>query len=183
MPFDLQPILENEWVKMRPLKEDDFEELYKVASDPLIWEQHPSKTRYQREVFQNYFKGAIESGGAFAVYHVHTNEIIGCTRFYDYDKNNKSVLIGYTFIARHCWGRHYNRSMKNLMLDHSFQFVDKVIFHVGENNMRSRKAMEKLGGKLVGTAPLAYYGEIQNINCIYEIDRERWIEMQKSLVA
>lgn len=181
MPFNLQPILKNKWVKMLPLKEDDFEALYKVASDPLIWEQHPSKTRYQREVFQNYFKGAIESGGAFAVYNAQTNEIIGCTRFYDYGENNKSVLIGYTFIAKSCWGSNYNRSMKTLMLNHAFQFVDKVIFHVGENNMRSRKAMEKLGGKLTGTAPVAYYAEVQNINCIYEIEKQNWYEINKRI--
>jgi RimJ/RimL family protein N-acetyltransferase len=174
MPFNLQPTLQNEWVKMLPLKEDDFEELYKVASDPLIWEQHPSKTRYQREVFQNYFTGAMESGGAFAVYNNKTGELIGSTRFYDYDETGSSVLIGYTFIARHCWGGNYNRSMKTLMLNHAFQFVHKVVFHVGEVNMRSRKAMEKLGGQLVGKADKAYYGEAVNVNCIYEISKAGW---------
>lgn len=174
MPFELQPILQNEWVLMRPLKEDDFEDLYKVASDPLIWEQHPSKTRYQRDVFQNYFKGAMESGGAFAVYNSETGELIGSTRFYDYNEENKSVLIGYTFIARHCWGSNYNRSMKTLMLNHAFQIVDKVIFHVGENNTRSRKAMEKIGGILIGSEPTAYYGEKVNMNVVFEITKERW---------
>ncbi|MBI2729935.1 MAG: GNAT family N-acetyltransferase [Sphingobacteriales bacterium] len=178
MPIELQPTLQNEWVKMRPLKEDDFEELYKVASDPLIWEQHPSKTRYQREVFQNYFKGAMESGGAFAVYDNKTGEMIGSTRLYDYDETNRSILIGYTFIARHCWGSNYNRSMKTLMLNHAFRFVDKVIFHVGENNIRSRKAMEKLGGVLVGKEPKAYYGEAININVIYEISKANWKAIQ-----
>lgn len=181
MAFDLQPTLENEWVKMRPLKEDDFEALYTVASDPLIWEQHPSKTRYQRDVFENYFKGAIESGGAFAVYNNKTGELIGSTRFYDYDELNKSVLIGYTFIARSCWGSNYNRSMKKLMLEHAFRFVDKVIFHVGENNMRSRKAMEKLGGVLTGSEPKAYYGEAVNVNVIFEISKERWPQLLNNL--
>jgi RimJ/RimL family protein N-acetyltransferase len=177
MEINLQPILQNDWVLMRPLKEDDFEELYKVASDPLIWEQHPSKTRYQREVFQNYFKGAMESGGAFAVHNSKTGEMIGSTRLYDYDEVNRSILIGYTFIARHCWGSNYNRSMKKLLLDHAFQFVDKVIFHVGENNIRSRKAMEKLGGIFVGSEPRAYYGEAVNVNVIFEITKERWREV------
>jgi RimJ/RimL family protein N-acetyltransferase len=183
MPFDLQPTLENESVKICPLKEDDFEELYKVASDPLIWEQHPTKTRYQKEVFQNYFKGAIESGGAFAVYDNKTGDMTGCTRFYDYDETAKSVLIGYTFIARHCWGSNYNRSMKSLMLDHAFHFVDKVIFHVGVMNMRSRKAMEKLGARLVGNAEKVYYGESVNPNCIYEMEKSRWSELRKSITV
>lgn len=183
MPIELQPTLQNDWVLMRPLKEEDFEELYKVASDPLIWEQHPSKTRYQRDVFENYFKGAMESGGAFAVYNSKTGEMIGGTRMYDYDEKDSSVLIGYTFIARHCWGSNYNRSMKKLMLEHAFQFVNKVIFHVGENNIRSRKAMEKLGGVLMGSEPRAYYGEAVNMNVVYEITKERWKEVGHLVVV
>ena len=167
---------------MLPLKESDFEELYKVASDPLIWEQHPSKTRYQREVFENYFKGAMESGGAFAVYNNKTGELIGSTRLYDYDETNSSILIGYTFIARSCWGSNYNRFMKKLMLDYAFQFVDKVIFHVGENNMRSRMAMEKLGGVLVGKEDRAYYGEVVNVNVVFEINKSRWQQLSKSIL-
>ena len=181
MSFDRQPILENEWIKMRPLKEDDFEQLYKVASDPLIWEQHPSKTRYQIEVFQNYFEGAMESGGAFAVYNNKTGELIGSTRLYDYDEIHQSVLIGYTFIARSCWGSNYNRSMKKLMLDYAFGFVDKVIFHVGENNMRSRKAMEKLGAVLIGKEDRAYYGEAVNVNVIFEMTKEKWATINMTL--
>lgn len=183
MPFQLQPVLQNEWVQMRPLKEDDFDELYKVAGDPLIWEQHPSKTRYQREVFQNYFKGAIESGGAFAVYNNKTRELIGSTRFYDYNEAESFVLIGYTFIARNCWGGNYNRSMKALMLNHAFKFVNKVIFHVGENNTRSRRAMEKIGGVLVGKEDKAYYGEAVNVNCVYEIQKENWVKQAAKIIS
>lgn len=85
-----QPILEDENVLLRPLQQSDFEELYKVASDPLIWEQHPNPDRYKREVFQNYFSGAMESGGAFAVYDARSGELMGSTRFYDYDASEKS---------------------------------------------------------------------------------------------
>lgn len=170
-PFDLQPTLQNEWVLLKPLNEQDFETLYKVASDPLIWEQHPNKDRYKREVFQNYFRGAIESGGAFAVYDAHSNEMIGCTRFYDLNISDRSIFIGYTFIARRCWGGSYNSSMKRLMIQHAFKYVDKVIFHIGVNNIRSRKAMERIGGKLTGEVNIAYYGEPPHINCVYEISK------------
>lgn len=174
--FELQPTLENEWVKMRPLRSDDFEALYEVASDPLIWEQHPSRDRYKREVFQNFFNGAMESGGAFAVYDAVSNELIGSSRFYDFNKENSSIFIGYTFIARRCWGGKYNSSMKYLMMKHAFQFVDKVIFHIGVNNIRSRKAMERIGGKLVGQEDKAYYGEAVNANCVYEIGKNDWVD-------
>lgn len=175
MEFSLQPILHDEFVRLSPLKENEFEPLFAVASDPLIWQQHPVPTRYQLEVFSNYFKGAIESKGAFGIYDVITNEIIGSTRFYDYDKNQGSILIGYTFIARKYWGKSYNYRIKKLMLDYAFQFLDKVLFHIGVNNTRSRIAMERLGGVLVGTLDTAYYGEASNENCIYQIKKEDWI--------
>jgi hypothetical protein len=68
MKFDLQPKhLKNELISLVPLHKGDFEELYTVASDPLLWEQHPNKLRYKRPVFQIFFQGAIESKGAFII--------------------------------------------------------------------------------------------------------------------
>ena len=168
--MNLQPThLNNELVSLRPLAATDFESLYEVASDPLIWEQHPNPDRYKREVFQNYFKGALESGGAFIVLNEH-NQVIGSTRFYDYKPADSEVKIGYTFFARACWGKPYNRSTKLLMLSYAFDFVNHVIFHVGANNIRSQKAMEKLGATKVGEEEVAYYGEATRLNYVYLIE-------------
>jgi RimJ/RimL family protein N-acetyltransferase len=176
MAFELQPRIENQWVKLEPLTPSDFEALYSVASDPLIWEQHPNKNRHQREAFAVYFKGAIESGGALRVIDKTTGTLIGCSRYYDWDDSQHSVAIGYTFIARHKWGGHTNRAMKTLMLEHAFQFVDRVIFHVGAANLRSRKAMEKLGAVHIGEAAVSYYGEPSHPNVIYKIDALDWVQ-------
>ena len=172
--FDLQPTLQNEFVKLVPLKEGDFEVLYKVASDPLIWEQHPNKNRWKREVFQNFFNGAIESKGAFLIYDSKTNEVIGSTRFYDFNKEKKCVTIGYTFYARKCWGGKYNPSAKHLMMEHAFKTVDSVIFHIGADNIRSQKAIERLGAKKIGEEEMAYYGEDTKLNFVYQIVKENW---------
>jgi RimJ/RimL family protein N-acetyltransferase len=174
VPFELQPTLGNAWISLRPLRADDFEPLYAIAADPLLWEQHPSSNRHQREVFQNYFKGAMESGGALLVQDNKTDQVIGCSRYYEYDQAQRSIAIGYTFIARSHWGGGYNRWLKTLMLDHAFRFVDAVLFHVGEKNLRSRRAMEKLGATLIGEAAISYYGEQSNQNVIYRIDRAGW---------
>ena len=88
-----------------PLKETDFERLYLAASDPLIWEQHPNKNRYQRQQFENYFKGAMESGGAFLVTDATTKEVIGSSRYSDFNAEKGVVSIGYTFFVRRCWGK------------------------------------------------------------------------------
>ncbi|MDI9255964.1 MULTISPECIES: GNAT family N-acetyltransferase [Flavobacterium] len=173
MPFDLQPThLHNERIQLTPLQEDDFEALYAVASDPLVWEQHPNPLRFQREVFQNFFEGAMSSQGAFLIRDTKTGEAVGSSRFYDYNKNQKSVLIGYTFLGRPFWGNGYNRALKKLMLDYAFQYVNKVYFHIGAGNIRSQKAIAKIGAVKVDEFEVDYYGEEPKLNFVYEITRE-----------
>jgi RimJ/RimL family protein N-acetyltransferase len=147
---DLQPNLKGELIELRPLRSDEFEALYAAASDPLIWEQHPQRSRYQREVFQKYFDEAIASEGALVVIDHQSGRIIGCSRYYDYKPEHREIVIGYTFLTREFWGGGTNAELKSLMLNHIFQYVDSVQFHVGENNLRSRKAMEKIGGIFFG---------------------------------
>ena len=151
MPFDLQPTLTGELIELRPLRRDDFEALYAAASDPLIWEQHPDPDRYTRHVFQRYFDGAIHSGGAFGVIDRRTGKIIGSSRFHDYHEDANEIEIGWTFLERAYWGGTYNREMKQLMLAHAFRFVRRVVFLVGPDNIRSQRAMEKIGGVRAGT--------------------------------
>jgi RimJ/RimL family protein N-acetyltransferase len=151
MAFDLQPSLEGELLALRPLRPEDFQALYEVASDPLIWEQHPSPDRYKEEVFRDFFREALESGGALIATSSDGGRVIGSSRFHGYDAGNSEIEIGWTFLARSCWGGAYNREMKELMLRHAFRFVDNVVFLVGPQNVRSRRAMEKIGGALVGS--------------------------------
>lgn len=167
--MNLQPILENDLVRVIPLKQDDFEALYQVASDPLVWEQHPNKDRYKREVFQNFFDGAMQSGGAFKIIDNASGKVIGSTRFYDLDIENKSILIGYTFYGRDYWGSSYNPQVKKLMLDYAFQFLDKVYFHIGAQNIRSQKAIERIGAIKVREITVAYHGEPEKLNFEYVI--------------
>ncbi len=174
MNFELQPRIHNDLIRLEPLEVDDFEILYAVAKDPLIWEQHPNKDRYQRAVFQAYFNTAIQSGGAFRVIDHATGGLIGSSRFYDLDESQRKVSIGYTFIARSHWGGPFNRALKTLMLDHAFRWVDQVIFHVGIHNWRSRRAMEKLGGIYLGEELVSYTGEPGHPNAIFRISAADW---------
>ncbi len=153
MPFDLQPILKGELLALRPLRPEDFHELYAVASDPLIWEQHPANDRYKEEVFKGFFREALESGGALIAIDSKDGRVIGSSRFHGYDKEKSEIEIGWTFLARSHWGGIYNREMKQLMLRHAFKFVNSVIFLVGPQNLRSQRAMEKIGGVRVGSRP------------------------------
>ncbi len=148
--FELQPLLKGKLLELRPLKEEDFAELFKAASDPLIWEQHPEKERYREDVFRKFFEGAIQSGGAFTVIDIKTKAIIGSSRFHGYNETKSEIEIGWTFLARKYWGRIYNSEMKDLMLKHAFRFVENVVFIIGPENFRSQKAVEKLGAFLIG---------------------------------
>ena len=144
--FELQPTLRGQLVDLRPLRAGDWDLLYAIASDPLIWEQHPSSDRYKEDVFRTFFREAIDRGGAFAVLDARTGAIIGSTRFDHYDEQKSEIEIGWTFLARSHWGGAYNGEMKRLMLDHAFRYVDSVYFVIGPNNQRSRRAVEKIGG-------------------------------------
>ena len=172
MIFNIQPNnLTSELIFLKPLQENDFDKLFEIASDPLLWEQHPNKNRYKKEEFSTYFNGAILSKGAFIVIDFTTNETIGCSRFYDYNPIENTILIGYTFIGRKYWGKGYNASLKKVMLNYILQYVSSVYFHVGNQNFRSQKAIEKLGALKVGEQEVEYYGETPKMNYIYKINK------------
>lgn len=168
--MNLQPItLENELIKLVPLTNDHFEEVYLAASDPLIWAQHPARDRYKREVFEEFFAAGIKSKGAFAIVNVESGETLGTSRFYDYDKPNRTIAIGYTFLARKYWGTAYNNSLKTLMINYAMQYVDSILFHVGAVNIRSQKAVEKLGARKYAEEMMMdkpYY--------FYKLEKENW---------
>lgn len=151
MPFDLQPTLTGDLLHVRPLLAGDWDALLAAASDPLIWEQHPESDRYKPEVFRRYFDGGMASGGAFVVVDPRTGRIIGSTRYHGYDEDASTIEIGWTFLERVYWGGAYNREMKRLLVDHALRFVRRVVFLVGPTNLRSQKAMEKIGGVRAGT--------------------------------
>lgn len=150
MPFNLQPMLKGELLELRPLRPDDFPALYAVASDPLIWEQHPANDRYKEDVFKTFFRDALDSGGALIATDRKDGQVIGSSRYNAYDEDKSEIEIGWTFLARSHWGGRYNGEMKQLMLRHAFQFVDKVLFVIGTGNIRSQRAIEKIGGVRVG---------------------------------
>ncbi len=153
MSFDYQPILKGELVELRALRPEDYEALYAIAADPLIWEQHPVKTRSDKVGFQQFFHETLMSGGTLIAIDTRTRQVIGASRFHGYDKDKSEVEIGWTFLARSHWGGIYNGQLKQLMLQHAFQFVDKVVFLVGPRNLRSQRAMEKIGGLRIGSRP------------------------------
>ena len=171
--FDLQPNLKGELIELRPLTPEDWADLFAVASDPLIWEQHPESDRYKEDVFRLFFKEALESGGAFVIIDTKNQRIIGSTRFHGYDPEKSEIEIGWTFLARKYWGGRYNRELKQLMLDHAFKFVENVVLLVGQTNIRSQKATEKVGGIKDGLVKKVYGNHPPSLNVRYVIKKPK----------
>ena len=166
------PILRGDNVTVRPIAANDWEGMYAVASDPLVWEQHPAANRYKEAEFRKYFDDAVACGSAVTIVDERTGKIIGSSRYHEFDPDKSEIEIGWTFLGRDFWGGVYNREVKLLMLDHALRFVDTIIFWVGESNLRSRRAMEKIGGVLRGgvhTRPLS--GNDPYV--IYEMKRDQ----------
>ncbi len=171
--FDLQPNLKGELIELRPLSSEDWDDLFSVASDPLIWEQHPESDRYKEDVFKLFFREALEGGGAFVIIDTKSQQIIGSTRFHGYDPEKSEIEIGWTFLARNYWGGRYNRELKQLMLTHVFKFVESVVFYVGQTNIRSQKATERIGGIKDGLVKKVYGNRPPSLNVRYVIKKPK----------
>lgn len=170
--MDRQPVLDGERLLLRPLHVDDWQALYAVASDPLIWEVHPSHERWQEPVFRQFFDDALAKGGALVVIDKTSGAMIGSSRYQAYDPaDGGSVEIGWTFLARSHWGGAYNAEMKRLMLAHALSAVERVDFRIGEANLRSRRALEKIGGRLTARTDLAETTSGMVRHVVYEITR------------
>lgn len=163
VPFDYQPVLKGKLIELRPLHSADYGELYAVAADPLIWEQHPVTNRHEEPEFQRFFREALASGGALIAVDAESRRVIGSSRFHGYSEERSEVEIGWTFLARSHWGGAFNGEMKRLMLQHAFRFGSSVVFFIGPQNLRSQRAVEKIGGTRMGSKPDA------GGRCVYQI--------------
>ncbi len=172
--MNLQQALENHLILLRPLAEADFDMLYEVARDPLIWEQHPCSDRYKKEVFSEFFIDSIDSKGAYIIIEKSDQKVIGSTRFKKIKGADNAIEIGWSFLARDKWGGAYNKAMKTLMIDYALQYVDHVIFYVDRQNFRSQKAVRKLGGQEISASEFKLLVNENESDVTFRIGKENW---------
>jgi RimJ/RimL family protein N-acetyltransferase len=169
-PFDAQPVLEGDTVMLSPLRADDWEALFAVAADRLIWEVHPAHDRWQEPVFRRFFADAMASGGCLVIRDRASSAVIGSSRYDRSRVEPGEVEIGWTFLARAYWGGVTNREIKTLMIAHALRWFDAAVFYVGETNIRSRRAMEKIGGELlVDRVPVFAMAGVPTPHVVYAI--------------
>jgi N-acetyltransferase len=170
---DFQPTLAGPTITIRPIAASDWPELFAAASDPKIWEVHPVPDRYTEPEFRKFFDAAVNGKMGFVFVDRASGELIGSSRYQGYEPVFSEIEIGWTFIVRKHWGGAANREVKRLMLDHAFTFVDTVVFWVGDENIRSQRAMTKIGGvRRAGTFTRALSGDQPYY--IYEITKRQY---------
>ncbi len=170
--MDRQPTLEGDRLHLRPLTPEDRAALYAVASDPQVWGQHPIHDRWREDVFGGFFDEAMASGGALAIIERASGGIVGSSRFvFQSALAEEPLEIGWTFLATRLWGSGANTELKRLMLGHALAAVERVVFRVGENNLRSRRALEKIGARLTDEIEYGEYRGQPVVHVVYEVDR------------
>jgi RimJ/RimL family protein N-acetyltransferase len=174
MTFNMQPSLEDDLVIIRPLKPEHKQALFDVASDQLIWEQHPVKERAEPEGFDRFFQESLDSGGAVVIKDKFSLNVIGSSRYAKLEGDDRLIEIGWSFLARKYWGGKYNRAVKTLMFDHAFNYVDGVVLIIDKNNLRSSGAAKKIGASLMGVESIKF--EIKPINDAYLFTKSKWIQ-------
>jgi len=170
--LDRQPCLSDKIVKLRPLVQADWAPLFAVASDPEIWALHPAHDRWREAVFRSFFDEALDSKGALVIEHAQSGAMIGSSRYDLQHALPDEVEIGWTFLARSCWGGPINRAVKRLMLRHALASVEQVIFRVGDGNLRSRRALEKIGAVLTDRITEDEMAGRLVRHLVYAIDRD-----------
>jgi RimJ/RimL family protein N-acetyltransferase len=171
--FDFQPHLIGELVSLRPTLPTDWDALHAVGSDPEIWEQHPRANRGTELQFRIYFDEGLSSGASLIALNRTDGAMVGWSRYLTEYAEPGEIEIGGTFLGRAYWGGAYNRDMKALMLNHAFRFVPRVIFRIGEHNLRSRRATEKIGAKLTDRVQTVIIDGKPSLHLFYELSRHQ----------
>ncbi|MGN7476402.1 GNAT family N-acetyltransferase [Solibacillus silvestris] len=144
-------VLENEVVLLRPVQLSDLEAITSAANDARIWE-HMSVTLLHSAAVGSYIKKAIDerekgSSYMFAVIDKRTNELVGCTSFLDISLDHKRLEIGSTWYHPNVWRSAINTNCKFLLLRYCFEQLqlNRVQIKTGHENVRSQKAIERIG--------------------------------------
>lgn len=184
-------ILGGTTVQLLPLEESHFEELYQVASDPLLWTHIPTDCSV-REKFDRTVRLALQEREAgrqypFVIFHQPTQRLIGSTRFIDIEPRDRKLEIGFTFIMREYWGTNVNFECKLLLMTFAFETLGaiRVQLKTKDSNIRSRTAIEKIGGKFEGILRKDRMQDsgISRNSAYFSILDEEWPEARAGILA
>lgn len=143
-------------VDLIPLERSHFEALFLAAADEKLWEHVPTDGSIRENFERMYDFGLTEREKGkqypFVIYHKRSDELIGSTRLFEIFPEDRKLEIGWTWITASHWGTTVNMECKLLLLGFCFEVLGtrRVQLKTDENNVRSRKAIEKIGGQFEG---------------------------------
>ena len=154
MELQMNPVtLSGTHVELVPLDLSHQEDLCKIGLDSELWKLTTNEIRTPADM-QNYVATALNDRAAgtslpFVIIEKSSGKIIGSSRYHSYNKANRRLVIGHTWISGQ-WQRTFvNTEIKYLMLKHAFENLNcqRVEFIVNSINDRSRRALLRIGAK------------------------------------
>ena len=143
-------------VLLQPLEVMHIEKLIHLAKDKRIWQHYAIDGSDTNKLKSSLETALIEREKGkqypFVIILKNDNKIIGSTRFLDIQAEQKKLEIGWTWLHPDYWGTKVNLECKLLLLTFCFEELKakRVQLKTDENNIRSRKAIEKIGGLFEG---------------------------------
>lgn len=186
-------LLKGTFVRLEALTQEHVQTLRTLARDFRLWEY--TRTLLIDDTFDEQFDRYIanafnpEFGGLqinFVMRDAQTDEVMGMTRYYKMDAVHKRVSIGYTWYAPAYWGKVHNKECKLLLLQYAFETLgyQRVEFEVAHQNLRSQKAVAKIGGVWEGVLRkhgLMADGTVRD-TVVFSIVDDEWPEKKQSLL-
>lgn len=182
-------VLTGKTVSLQPLEHSHFDELIALAGDNRIW-QHYIFDASRKEVFRKSLDDALlarekRTQYPWVIVHKPTGKLIGSTRLMDIVPEHRKLEIGWTWLIPDFWGTGINEACKLLLLTFCFEALKtaRVLLKTDENNVRSRNAIEKIGGKFEGILRndmIRENGTHRN-SAYYSIIDTEWTEIKKQL--
>ena len=187
--FEERIMLENGIAKLVPLDRASALALASIAYDEDTWE-HMETNVSDVDDLHRYIETALSerSGNEtypFIVYDKRVNKVAGCTRYGMADTLCQSLEIGWTWYGKAFRGTGLNLACKQLLLQYAFEAagVNRISFSAAPDNLRSRKAITKIGGHFEGILREVFPaadGTLQDL-ATFSILKSEWPEIKESI--
>ena len=181
--------LEDELIRLEPITLEHIQQMLPLSSDSDVWRWYTEDLTHPEDLKKWMMKLLDASRGGsqmtYAVLSKSTNEVVGSSSYGHIDWEEHCIEIGWTWLAKKYIGTGINKHMKFLMLQHAFSTmqIERLELRTDEDNIRSRKAMEKIGAKYDGTlrSHRATQGGRRRNTVLYSILRGEWPSIRTSI--
>ena len=182
-------VLEDDYVKLIPLKIEHIEYLLNVSKEHNLWTYFLEKGNGLKNL-TNYIASTVHNRKhqkeyPFVVFDKIKKQYAGTTRFYDYSSELKTIKLGHTWYGKDFRGTGLNKRCKYLLFQFAFETLEleRIGFGAHAENRVSIAAMKSVGCKEEGVLrnfmPSLNGKERANI-ILLSILKDEWFEKVKT---